>query len=71
MLHFNVKHVQTIHLVKVACIALAICSGVLALQNMSPSFVLSFGKICSVMTKNKGQYTRLFHETPNLVAIFS
>ena len=57
MLHSKVKHVQTIHLVNVACIALATCSGVLALQNMSPSIGHSFGKICSAMTKNMGPYS--------------
>ena len=56
MLHSKVKHVQTIHLVKVACIALATCSGVLALQNMSPRIGLSFGKMFSAMGKNMGPY---------------
>ena len=57
MMHSNVKHVQTIHLVNVACIALATCSGVLALLNMSPSIGLSFDKMCSAMTKNMGPYS--------------
>ena len=56
MLHSKVKHVQTIHLVNLEFIALATCSGVVALQIMSPRIGLSFDKMFSAMGKNKGPY---------------
>ena len=56
MLHSKVKHVQAIHLVNLAFIALATCTGSAALQNMSARIGLSFGKMFSAMEKNKGPY---------------